>query len=174
ALIAGTALAAPMSTMMRRQEMFNSSGASVSGGSSAVSNPNINNGEQIDSSLIVGGQAAGAGLEAQAPEDAAAGGNVFANVMGTSFTEVNSNSANKDNIVVNAHLTTINGDEGETINGQANNIGDSQRVAALVRRDILRKRDVVFNNGGAVSVAPMVAFGPVVGFAPVASFPVFI
>ncbi|KAJ1798730.1 hypothetical protein LPJ75_006795, partial [Coemansia sp. RSA 2598] len=141
ALVAG-ALAAPMGSMMKRQEVSSSNGAAVSSGSSAVSNPNINNGNQIDSSLIVGGPAAGAG-EVEAQDPGSAGDKVFADVMGASFTEINTNSANKDNIVANAHITTINGNEGETINGEASNIGDSQRIAGLVRRAAERKRDVV-------------------------------
>ncbi|KAJ2596421.1 hypothetical protein GGF39_003453 [Coemansia sp. RSA 1721] len=151
--------------------MSNASGASVSSGSAAVSSPNVNNAEQIDSSLIVGGggQPGGAGAELEAPQDA--GGNVFADVMGSSFTQINSNSANKDNIVTNAHLTTINGDQGETTNGEANNIGDSQHVAGFVRR-----RDVVVNNGAPIQPVVLLnnQFESVPVFVPVGNLPFFV
>ncbi|KAJ2726274.1 hypothetical protein GGI07_000751 [Coemansia sp. Benny D115] len=119
-------------------------------------NPNINNGFQIDSSVIVGG----GGIDgSEAPEPAAQGGSNFANVVGASFTEVNSNSANKDNIVINASTTTVNGDSGDTTNGVGNNIGDTQHTSGGLAR-----RDVVFNNGGHLPPHHVVAVEPV--FAP--------
>ncbi|KAJ2720517.1 hypothetical protein GGI07_004562 [Coemansia sp. Benny D115] len=128
-VFAATALAAP--ALIKRQEFEVESGDSVSGGPAAVSNPNVNNGQQIDSSLITSGSD---------------GANNFANVFGSSFTKVNSNSANKDNIVINPSTTTINGNSGATANGAHNNIGDSQNVIPGVF-GLFRKRDVVVTGG---------------------------
>ncbi|KAJ1722786.1 hypothetical protein LPJ53_002842 [Coemansia erecta] len=130
--------------MFRRQEIANSSGPSVASGSSAISNPTINNGQQIDSSLIIGNPLGEDG--GVASPESQGGGDVFANVVGGSFTEVNSNSANKDNIVANSHTTTFNGDSGETVNGDLNNIGDSQQVVTF-RRRLMDRRDNVPNSG---------------------------
>ncbi|KAJ2380714.1 hypothetical protein GGI05_006218, partial [Coemansia sp. RSA 2603] len=118
-------LAAPTVKQFRRQEVANSSGPSVASGSSAISNPTINNGQQIDSSLIIGNPLGEDG--GVASPESQGGGDIFANVVGGSFTDINSNSANKDNIVANSHTTTFNGASGETVNGDLNNIGDSQQ-----------------------------------------------
>ncbi|KAJ1643573.1 hypothetical protein J3B02_004498 [Coemansia erecta] len=124
-----SALAAP--TVFKRQEIANEGGDSVSGGPAAVSNPNVNNGQQIDSSLITSGSD---------------GENTFANVFGSSFTKVNSNSANKDNIVINPSITTVNGNSGETANGVGNNIGDSQQVVPGFF-GMFGKRDAIVTGG---------------------------
>ncbi|KAJ2785944.1 hypothetical protein GGI15_001754 [Coemansia interrupta] len=144
-VFAVAALAAPTAMQFRRQELANSSEPSVSSGSSAISNPTINNGQQIDSSLIIGGNPLGEDGGAASPGSQGAG-DVFANVVGGSFTDINSNSANKDNIVANSHTTTFNGDSGETVNGDLNNIGDSQQVAAF-RRRFVDRRDIGANPG---------------------------
>ncbi|KAJ1862191.1 hypothetical protein LPJ73_000826 [Coemansia sp. RSA 2703] len=124
-----SALAAP--TSFKRQQISNEEGSSVSGGPSAVSNPVVNNGEMVDSSLITSG------------DD---GANNFANVFGSSFTKINSNSANKDNIVINPSTTTFNGNSGQTANGNGNNIGDTQNVVpGLV--GLFGKRDAIFTGG---------------------------
>ncbi|KAJ2237662.1 hypothetical protein H4R99_000931 [Coemansia sp. RSA 1722] len=124
-----SALAAP--TVFKRQEISNDGGDSVSGGPAAVSNPNVNNGHQVDSSLIA------------SDSD---GANTFANVFGSSFTKVNSNSANKDNIVINPSITTVNGNSGQTANGVGNNIGDSQDIVPGFF-GMFRKRDAVLTGG---------------------------
>ncbi|KAJ2608222.1 hypothetical protein H4S08_004527 [Coemansia sp. RSA 1365] len=113
ALIA-TAMAAP--TVFRRdaQEIEAEGGDSNSGGPAAISNPLINNGQQIDSSLVTGGSSAG---------------DLINNAFGNAVTHINSNSANKDNIVINPSVVTSNGNNGLTANGDENALGAAQNVA---------------------------------------------
>ncbi|KAJ2713510.1 hypothetical protein H4R19_002213 [Coemansia spiralis] len=124
--LAMSALAAP--ALLRRQDIAAASGDSVSGGPAAVSNPNVNNGEQTDSSLIVSG--------------GASDGDFINNAFGNSITHVNSNQANKGNLVINPSFTTSDGNSGATANGNQNHLGDSQDMYPGLWR-----RDVVFNNG---------------------------
>ncbi|KAJ2163202.1 hypothetical protein GGF46_000132 [Coemansia sp. RSA 552] len=112
------------SSAVLAQEIGFSGGADVVDGPNAISNPNINNGWQADSSLFAGGNGA-----------AAAGPDVFNNVFGSSFTNVNSNAAAKDNIVNNPSFTHVKGNDGWSANGDANALGPVQNEF---------KRDVVF------------------------------
>ncbi|KAJ2540304.1 hypothetical protein EV175_006249 [Coemansia sp. RSA 1933] len=124
--IAATAvLAAPSFVARSNEEIEAEGGDSFSNGPAAVSNPNINNGFQVDSSLIDDGSTSG--------------GDVFANNFGMSVTNIKSNSANKDNIVINPTTVNSNGNSGKTANGQGNNIGDSETVVpgVLFRRDAI-------------------------------------
>ncbi|KAJ1880849.1 hypothetical protein H4R99_007059 [Coemansia sp. RSA 1722] len=111
------------------QEIGFASGPSVSSGSNAVSNPNVNNGWQSDSSLFSSGEGAGV--------------NTFNNVAGSSFTNVNANSAIKDNIINNPSFAAVKGNDGWTANGDSNNLGPVQNMfggAGVFRRS----GDVVF------------------------------
>ncbi|KAI8321118.1 hypothetical protein GQ54DRAFT_262366 [Martensiomyces pterosporus] len=98
------------------QEVGFTGGDSVSGGPSAISNLNVNNGWQSDSSLFAGSGSGATG----------AGGNTFNNVIGSSFSTVNSNSANKDNIVINPSEISVSGNDGWTANGDGNHLGPVQ------------------------------------------------
>ncbi|KAJ1890696.1 hypothetical protein LPJ66_007325 [Kickxella alabastrina] len=109
--LAATALASP--AMFKRQDIEAESGNQVSGGPSSISTPTVNNGQLLDSSFVSSGTA---------------GSDVYANNIGTSFTTVNSNSANKGNINNNVHVTTVNGNSGLTANGANNNIGGAQNA----------------------------------------------
>ncbi|KAJ2379644.1 hypothetical protein GGI05_006569, partial [Coemansia sp. RSA 2603] len=105
------------------QEIGFSGGSSISSGSSAVSNPNVNNGWQSDSSLFNSGESGGV--------------NTFNNVAGSSFTNVNANAAFKDNILNNPSITGVKGNDGWTANGDANNLGPVQNLfggAGVFRR----------------------------------------
>ncbi|KAJ1857860.1 hypothetical protein GGF49_001689 [Coemansia sp. RSA 1853] len=113
-VLAATAMAHPAILKRDGQEIEAEVGDSVSGGPAAVSNPNVNNGNQVDSSLVTTG-----GSDA---------GDFINNAFGNSITHINSNSANKDNIVINPTTVTSNGNGGPTANGDANNLGDTQNV----------------------------------------------
>ncbi|KAJ2077747.1 hypothetical protein H4R24_004934 [Coemansia sp. RSA 988] len=112
ALVA-TALASPIVFKRESQEIEAEGGDAVSGGPAAISSPNINNGEQIDSSLITGKSGAG---------------DIINNPVGNSVTNVNTNSSNKGNIVINPSVITSNGNSGLTANGDDNAMGASQEV----------------------------------------------
>ncbi|KAJ2342921.1 hypothetical protein GGF43_005817, partial [Coemansia sp. RSA 2618] len=96
-------MAAPLRLARRDgQEIEAEAGDSISGGSAAINNPNVNNGFQVDSSLITNN---GAGQ-----------GDFINNAFGNSITHINTNSANKDNIVINPTTVTSNGNNGLTAN----------------------------------------------------------
>ncbi|KAJ2402857.1 hypothetical protein GGI23_000417 [Coemansia sp. RSA 2559] len=120
---ASAVLAAPGILVRSNEEIEAEGGDSLSNGPAAISNPNINNGLQVDSSFVDDGSASG--------------GDVFANNFGTSFTNIKSNSANKDNIVINPTTINSSGNAGKTANGEGNNIGDSETVVpgGLFRKD---------------------------------------
>ncbi|KAJ2084386.1 hypothetical protein H4R24_000016 [Coemansia sp. RSA 988] len=101
------------SSAVLAQEVGFSDGPSVVSGSNAVSNPNVNNGWQSDSSLFAGGGQGGAS-------------DVFNNVVGSAFTNVNSNTAIKDNLVNNPSSALVKGNDGWTANGDANALGPVQ------------------------------------------------
>ncbi|KAJ1663736.1 hypothetical protein IW140_004662 [Coemansia sp. RSA 1813] len=155
---ATTVLAAPSLLVRSNEEIEAEGGDSLSNGPAAVSNPNINNGFQVDSSLVDDGS-----------KD---GGDIFANNFGTSFTNVKSNSANKDNIVINPTTVNSNGNAGKTANGQGNNIGDSETVVP----GVLFRRDARVIGGTLESyyAQPGYAYAPVYGapvnYAPYAGF----
>ncbi|KAJ1725491.1 hypothetical protein LPJ53_000306 [Coemansia erecta] len=133
-------------TAVLGQEIGFSGGASVSSGSSAVSNPNVNNGWQSDSSLFSSGESGGV--------------NTFNNVAGSSFTNVNANAAFKDNILNNPSITGVKGNDGWTANGDANNLGPVQNLfggAGVFRRG----GDVLFaDNHHQVQAQAAAAFVP--------------
>ncbi|KAI9503540.1 hypothetical protein GGI25_003663 [Coemansia spiralis] len=138
------------------QEIEAETGDSVSNGPAAVSNPNINNGLQIDSSLI------GKGEEGQ---------NIISNVFGASFTNVKSNTANKDNIVINPTTVNTSGNEGSTANGKGNNIGDSNTVVPGLRRRDVRAAGGVLES---YYVQPVYAHAPIYAApGPAIAFPNF-
>ncbi|KAJ2863463.1 hypothetical protein GGH94_003588 [Coemansia aciculifera] len=112
------------------QEIGFSGGSSISSGSNAVSNPNVNNGWQADSSLFSSG---GSG----APS-------TFNNIAGSSFTSVNSNAAFKDNILNNPSATFVKGNDGWTANGNQNAMGPVQNLFGGAVPVFRRGGDVVF------------------------------
>ncbi|KAJ2461311.1 hypothetical protein GGF42_000275 [Coemansia sp. RSA 2424] len=112
------------------QEVGFSGGSSISSGSNAISNPNVNNGWQADSSLFASG---GSG----APS-------TFNNVAGSSFTSVNSNAAFKDNLINNPSATFVKGNDGWTANGNQNSLGPVQNLFGGAVPVFRRGGDVVF------------------------------
>ncbi|KAJ2667909.1 hypothetical protein IWW42_005607 [Coemansia sp. RSA 1085] len=157
ALVA-TVLAYPVTFKRDAQEIEAEAGDSISGGPAALSNPNINNGKQIDSSLIASG-----GPDA---------GDLVNNAFGNSFININTNSANKDNLVINPTTITSNGNSGMTANGNQNGLGNTQDIFPSVF-----KRDTFINGGtfdshwaGAVPVYPgVVPLYPPIAYAPLAA-----
>ncbi|KAJ2793944.1 hypothetical protein H4R21_005695 [Coemansia helicoidea] len=112
--LAASVLAAPAYLKRTGEAIEAAGGDNVSGGPAAVSNPNVNNGDQVDSSLMVNG---GEG-----------DGDFINNAFGNSITHVNSNQSNKGNLVINPSMTTSDGNSGATANGNQNHLGDSQDV----------------------------------------------
>ncbi|KAJ2798756.1 hypothetical protein H4R20_004703 [Coemansia guatemalensis] len=160
------------------QQVGSDGGPTVADGPSAVSHPNVNNGQQAQNSLLTGGSK---------------GGNVFSGLKGNTFTDSASNVGISDNNVVNPSQTVVSGNTGPSANGEDNQIGDI--LAAVRRRELARRgligrrdtvnrrdtfngrvgmhrRDAVFNNNTPHSPAwGRPASVPV--FAPVAGLPVY-
>ncbi|KAJ2084383.1 hypothetical protein H4R24_000013 [Coemansia sp. RSA 988] len=116
--------------LVASQEIGVSGGANVVDGPNAISNPNVNNGWQADSSLFTGSGSNSDG-----------GPNVFNGVSGSSFTNINSNTAIKDNIVNNPSTDFVSGNSGWTANGDRNQLGPVQNEFGAGAH---RRRDVVF------------------------------
>ncbi|KAJ2800892.1 hypothetical protein H4R20_003888 [Coemansia guatemalensis] len=112
--------------LVASQEVGFSGGANVVDGPNAISNPNVNNGWQADSSLF-----AGSGSNSNG------GSSVFNDVFGSSFTNINSNTAIKDNIVNNPSVDFVSGNSGWTANGDRNQLGPVQNDFAHRRRDVV-------------------------------------
>ncbi|KAJ2002144.1 hypothetical protein GGI04_002549 [Coemansia thaxteri] len=112
------------------QEIGFTGAPSISSGTNGVSNPNVNNGWQSDSSLFSSG---GSGTP-----------NTFNNVVGSSFTSVNSNTAIKDNILNNPSSTLVRGNDGWTANGNSNALGPAQNFFGGAIPVFRRSGDVVF------------------------------
>ncbi|KAJ1728331.1 hypothetical protein LPJ61_004087 [Coemansia biformis] len=154
--LAASVLAAPAVFKRQSQGIEAETGDSVSGGPAAVSNPNVNNGDQVDGSLIVNGS-----------ED----GDFINNAFGNSITHVNSNQANKGNLVINPSVVTSNGNDGWTANGNQNHLGDSQDVIPGLWR-----RDAVFTNVATTNArfahdVPLAYYPQVFYTPPVAAYP---
>ncbi|KAJ2448403.1 hypothetical protein EV183_005452 [Coemansia sp. RSA 2336] len=115
------------------QEVGFTDGDSVVAGPNAISNPNVNNGWQADSSLFANTGAAGG---------AAGGPQVFNDVVGSSFTHVNSNTAIKDNLVNNPSASFVSGNDGWTANGDRNQLGPVQNDFGAFHK----RGNVVFAN----------------------------
>ncbi|KAJ2328985.1 hypothetical protein IWW51_000885, partial [Coemansia sp. RSA 2702] len=115
--------------LVAAQEIGFTDGDSVVAGPNAISNPNVNNGWQADSSLFDSAGGAGA-----APQ-------VFNDVVGSSFTKINSNTAIKDNLVNNPSASFVKGNDGWTANGDRNQLGPVQNEFGAFHR---RSGDVVF------------------------------
>ncbi|KAJ2784587.1 hypothetical protein H4R18_001052 [Coemansia javaensis] len=127
------------------QEIGFSGGPNIVSGSNAISNPTINNGWLSDSSLIVGRRSVDTG-------------NVFNDVVGSTFTNINANAAIKDNLINNPGATSVSGNSGWTANGDANAMGP---VANQFGR---RGGDVVFaDNHHQVSSQVAAQVQPVAG-----------
>ncbi|KAJ2077579.1 hypothetical protein H4R24_005051 [Coemansia sp. RSA 988] len=107
------------------QQVGSDSGPTVADGPSAVSNPNINNGQQAQNSLVDGSNK---------------GGNTFSGLKGNTFTNSASNFGMSDNNVVNPSQTVVSGNTGPSANGEDNQIGD---ILAEVRRRALTRRDAI-------------------------------
>ncbi|KAJ1746005.1 hypothetical protein LPJ58_005867, partial [Coemansia sp. RSA 1591] len=118
------------------QQIGSNGGPSVSDGEAAVSHPNINNGLQLQNSLA---------------DSSDKGGNFFHNLQGNTFTDALSNTGISDNNMVNPSNNHVSGNSGATTNGEGNQIGDIVHGLAGFGGfgGQFRRRDLVFNNGGA-------------------------
>ncbi|KAJ2161138.1 hypothetical protein GGF46_001728 [Coemansia sp. RSA 552] len=119
------------------QQVGSEQGPNVSGGPTAVSNPNVNNGEQFQNSLVASGNK---------------GGNLFEGLTGNTFNDVTSNTGISDNNFINPSDTRVSGNVGPTANGADNHIGDVLASVPGVGGHGFGvpgffKRDVQFNNG---------------------------
>ncbi|KAJ2161139.1 hypothetical protein GGF46_001729 [Coemansia sp. RSA 552] len=149
------------------QQIGSDGGPNVSNGESAVSHPNINNGQQFQNSLV---------------DASDKGGNVFHGLDGNTFNDVTSNTGISDNNMVNPSSSSTSGNQGPTTNGEGNQIGDV--LASVPGIGGLGfggpgffKRDAIFNNGIPHSPVwghpvPVPVFAPVVG-APIYPHPGF-
>ncbi|KAJ2555306.1 hypothetical protein EV175_002302 [Coemansia sp. RSA 1933] len=124
-----SALLVAASTVIAQEVGF-TGGASLSDGTNAISNPNVNNGMQWDSSLVSGGDSG-----------SSAGPTTFNDIVGSSFTNVNSNAAMKDNLINNPSFSHVKGNDGWTANGDSNSMGPVQN---LFGAGLSRRGDVVF------------------------------
>ncbi|KAJ2478643.1 hypothetical protein IWW56_003590 [Coemansia sp. RSA 2131] len=127
-MYAATAILAIVSLAVAQEVGF-TDGDSIVAGPNAISNPNVNNGWQADSSLFAGS----GGSSNSAPQ-------VFNDVVGSSFTKINSNTAFKDNLVNNPSVTFGSGNDGWTANGDRNELGPVQNEFGAVHK----RGDVVF------------------------------
>ncbi|KAJ2612940.1 hypothetical protein H4S08_002475 [Coemansia sp. RSA 1365] len=123
------------------QQVGSDQGPTVASGPSAVSNPNVNNGQQLQNSLVSSGSK---------------GGNLFQDLVGNTFVDSASNVGISDNNFVNPSSTSVSGNTGATTNGQGNNIGDFFAAIPGAIPVGFHKRDAVFNNygHGVVGYAP--------------------
>ncbi|KAJ2485966.1 hypothetical protein IWW37_005775 [Coemansia sp. RSA 2050] len=123
------------------QEIGFTGGASIASGTSAINNPNVNNGWQAGASLFASG-------DSSAP-------NNFNGILNSHFTSINSNFAASDNLLNNPSLIRVAGNNGWSANGDHNLMGPVQNNFAR------RGGNVVFANGyhGA---APAVSLPPIV------------
>ncbi|KAJ1986154.1 hypothetical protein EDC05_006397 [Coemansia umbellata] len=133
------------------QEIGFSAGANVASGSSAIDNPNINNGVQVDSSLFASG--------------VTSGNTLFNHISGSHFASVNENLSIQDNLANNPGFASVAGSSGWTANGDANSMGPVKndfRGAA----DLLHKRggDIVFASNNHYSGAAVVYHPAVVPY----------
>ncbi|ORX70434.1 hypothetical protein DL89DRAFT_292124 [Linderina pennispora] len=91
------------------QEIGATDGPSIVSGSNAISAPNVNNGWQAEGSFFSGADGGH--------------GSLFNNIVGSSFSTVNSNSLSKGNIINNPSFTSVSGNDGWTANGDSNQLG---------------------------------------------------
>ncbi|KAJ1765963.1 hypothetical protein LPJ54_005285, partial [Coemansia sp. RSA 1824] len=116
-MYAATAILAIVS-LAAAQEVGFTDGDSIVAGPNAISNPNVNNGWQADSSLFAG-SGSSSGSSNSGPQ-------LFNDIVGSSFTKINSNTAFKDNLVNNPSVTFGSGNDGWTANGDRNELGPVQ------------------------------------------------
>ncbi|KAJ2803535.1 hypothetical protein H4R20_002856 [Coemansia guatemalensis] len=140
-------------TAVVAQQIGSDGGPTVADGPSAVSNPNINNGQQAQNSLVDGSDK---------------GGNVFQGLSGNTFTDSTTNFGLSDSNFINPSKTSVSGNSGATTNGAGNQIGDI--LSGATGFGPFRKRDAVFNNYDHPAWGYQPAF-PI--YAPVYGFPVY-
>ncbi|KAJ1767627.1 hypothetical protein IW140_004661 [Coemansia sp. RSA 1813] len=115
------------------QEIGFADGPKVAAGASAIDNPNVNNGVQVDSSLVA------------SPD--AAGNTLFNHIAGSHFTNVNENLSVQDNLANNPGFASIEGNSGWTADGDGNFMGPVQNDLRGSAMPLLKRAgDVVFAN----------------------------
>ncbi|KAJ2308437.1 hypothetical protein IWW52_005890 [Coemansia sp. RSA 2704] len=138
-LVAATAVIA--------QQVGSEQGPNVASGPTAVSNPNVNEGQQFQNSLLSTGNE---------------GGNVFEGLKDNTFNSVKTNTGLSDNNFVNPSQTHVSGNQGPTANGEGNHIGDFVDGLGFAGLGGFHRRGVEFNNYGHGYGYP----SAVVGYAP--------
>ncbi|KAJ2478886.1 hypothetical protein EV174_004173 [Coemansia sp. RSA 2320] len=136
------------SIAVNAQEIGFSGGASVASGTSAINNPNINNGWQADSSLFSSGEGGG--------------GNLFNGVSNSHFVSINSNAAIQDNLLNNPALVNVAGNSGWTANGDKNALGPVQNSFGGAPGTFFRRGGNVIFAGGYHGAGPAVSLPPIV------------
>ncbi|KAJ1896567.1 hypothetical protein LPJ81_004713 [Coemansia sp. IMI 209127] len=114
-------------TAVLAQQQEGNQGPNLSEGPSAVSNPNVNNGNQFQGSFV---------------DSSESGGNQISGEVGNSFNHQASNSAIMDSNFINPSKSSVSGNVGDTANGEGNSIGDFFGAGGFIRRD------AVLNNFG--------------------------
>ncbi|KAJ2850601.1 hypothetical protein IWW36_001782 [Coemansia brasiliensis] len=129
------------------QQLGSDGGSTVAGGPSAVSNANVNNGEQSTNSLLSTGES---------------GGNEFSGVTNSKFSSSLSNVGLSDNNIVNPSSSSTSGNSGPTTNGEHNHIGND-----VIPHHRFLRRSAVYNNYGGYDYPH-----PAAGYAPAPYAPV--
>ncbi|KAJ2852779.1 hypothetical protein GGI22_005145, partial [Coemansia erecta] len=112
-----TAIIAAAAVLAQQQDQ--NQGPNLSDGPSAVSNPNINNGDQFQGSFVDG---------------STSGRNQISGAVDGSFNHQASNSDIQDSNFVNPSQNSLSGNKGNTANGEGNSIGDIFGVGGFFRR----------------------------------------
>ncbi|KAJ2559357.1 hypothetical protein EV175_000386 [Coemansia sp. RSA 1933] len=117
-------------TVVLAQQQEGNQGPNASSGSNAVTNPNENNGFQAQGSFFDG---------------STSGGNDITGAVDGSFNHGANNNDIQDSNFVNPSKNSISGNQGDTANGEANNIGDFVQDFGFDRA--FRRRDTILNEG---------------------------
>ncbi|KAI7825045.1 hypothetical protein BX661DRAFT_185174 [Kickxella alabastrina] len=117
------------------QQVGSTSGPIVSSGSTAISSPNVNNGNQVQNSIENSG---------------VSGGNTYSGISNSAFNTAFSNSASVNNNNINPTQHSIAGNTGSTVSGQGNIFGSAFGTGAVPPFFAFGKRDAIINNHGPV------------------------
>ncbi|KAJ1901654.1 hypothetical protein LPJ66_000622 [Kickxella alabastrina] len=115
------------------QQVGSTSGPTVSGGSTAISSPNVNHGKQLQNSISNSGPS---------------GGNTYSGIDGSTFNTAFSNSASVGNNFINPTQTSIKGNTGFTGSGEGNIIASAFGTGIIPPFFGFGKRDAIINNHG--------------------------
>ncbi|KAJ2848358.1 hypothetical protein GGI22_005749 [Coemansia erecta] len=130
------------------QQQGQNQGPNLSEGSNAVSNPNVNNGDQFQGSFV---------------DSSRSGGNVVGpdGKVGSSFNHQASNSAILDSNFVNPSENSLSGNKGDTANGEGNSIGDIIAGLPAFPTPVLAQLQGSTGRGPNVAAEPNVVADPI-------------